>query len=443
MRHRVMRHSLGPQPWRNWSGTVECEPAHRAFPVTLEEVQSELLRCTEEGERVRVVGHGHAFTPLCHSDENLMSLDRFTGIESVDLTEKRVWVRAGTRLHRLGELLSARGLALDLYSGSKQQTVAGAISSGAHGSGRDVGSLATLVTGLRMVMADGSVRSFNAADGEIFDAVRLSLGALGVITHVELACRDRYRLEVRRRRSTLPAVMNDIERLRRQHRHLSFYWYPFTQHVQVITRDETPKPVTRVPAQRFVQDVLTDNVMGWGLSRMTRRVPLMAERSSRLATRGLRDHAWVAEAHDAFAAPRWVRYVESEYAVPVANLALVLRQMQRLIDALQFRVHLPVTVRFAPADTLWLSPAYGRDVAYIAIHMAHGMPHQDYFAAMGDLFDRHGGRPHWGKLHDKRARELRQLYPRFQDFLDLRRSFDPRGVLLNRYLSQMLDVPER
>ncbi len=439
----AMRHSLGPRPWRNWAGTVECEPAHRAFPVTLEEVQSEVLRCTEEGERLRMVGHGHSFTPLCHSDENQMSLDHFTGIESVDLDAKRVWVRAGTRLHRLGMLLAARGLSLAAFSGSKQQTVAGAISTGTLCSGREVGSLSTLVTGLRMVMADGSVRSFSADDGEVFDAVRLSLGALGVITHVELACRPHYRLEVRRRRTTLPAVMNDIERLRRDHRHLSLYWYPFTHHVQVITRDETDKPVTRVPAQRFVQDVLTDNVMGWGLSRMPRRVPSMAERSSRIATRGLRDHAWVAEAHDAFAAPRWVRFVASEYAVPVANLALVLRQMQRLIDALQFRVHLPITIRFAPADTLWLSPAYGRDVAYVAIHMGHGMPYADYFAAMGDLFDRHGGRPHWGKLHDKRARDLHQLYPRFKDFLALRQDVDPRGVLLNRYMSQMLDVPER
>ncbi|ULQ46763.1 FAD-binding protein [Flagellatimonas centrodinii] len=438
-----MRRSLAPQPWENWARTVACEPAHRAYPVTLEEVQAEVLRCAEEGERLRVIGRGHSFTPLCHSDENQMSLDRFTGIDGVDMAQRRVWVRAGTRLHRLGEMLADRGLALDLFSDSKQQTLAGAISTGTHGTGRTVGSLSTLVTGLRMVLADGSVRTFTADDGEVFDAVRLSLGALGVITHVELACRDSYRLEVRRQRTVLDTVLAQLDDLRREHRHLSLYWYPFTRHVQLITRNETTAPATRVPTQRFVQDVLTDNVMGWGLSRMTRSVPAMAERSSRLATRGLRDHHWVAEAHNAFAAPRWVRYVESEYAVPVANLGLVLRQMQRLIEALQFRVHLPVTIRFAPADPLWLSPAHGRDVAYIAIHMAHGMPYADYFAAMGDLFDRHGGRPHWGKLHDKTARELRKLYPRFNDFLALRQQLDPRGVLLNRYLSGLLDVRER
>lgn len=438
-----MRRKVQPHRWRNWSQTVDCAPAHRAFPVTTEEVQSEVLRCSEEAERLRVVGRGHAFTALCQSNENLMSLDLFTGIESEDRDARRVWVRAGTRLYRLGAMLAARGLSLPAFSDYTRQTLGGAVATGCHGTGRDISSIAALVTGVRMVLPNGSVQTFTEADGETFNAVRVSLGVLGVVTHLQLQCCENYRLEARRRRDTLPRVINDLDRLRHDNRHLTLFWFPFTEQVDVLTRNPSQERRSHLIGTRTAQDFITDNLLGWGLSQLGHRLPSLAERSRRLASHRPRERAWISDAHAAFGTPRLARYVATEFAIPAEALPAALEQMSRLIRALRFRVHLPVTVRFAPADSLWLSPACGRDTAFIHLQMPSSRPYAEFFAAMTEIFDRHDGRPHWGQLHSKKATDLRRLYARFDDFLALRALMDPRGLLMNRYLSQMLDVPEQ
>ena len=179
-----MQRTLLPKPWRNWAGNVRCQPSHCAYPATLEEVQSELMRCTEEAERLRVVGGGHAHTPLSFSDENHMSLAHFTGIESVDKPRRRAWVRAGTRLGRLGQSLAQRGLALDVHGDYTQQTLGGALAGGLINSANGLSSLASLVTGFRVVLPNGTAHTVTQDNGDNFDAGRLSLGVMGVITHL-------------------------------------------------------------------------------------------------------------------------------------------------------------------------------------------------------------------------------------------------------------------
>src|SRR3546814_501563 len=112
-----------PPLWRNWSGTVRCEPNHRAEPVTLEEIQAEVVRATDEGERLRVIGSGASFSPLCACDDNHLSLRRFSGIESVDVQRSRVLVRGGTTLRELGSELANLGLALESAPSWNQVTI--------------------------------------------------------------------------------------------------------------------------------------------------------------------------------------------------------------------------------------------------------------------------------------------------------------------------------
>ena len=89
-------------------------------------------------------------------------------------------------------------------------------------------------------------------------------------------------------------------------------------------------------------------------------------------------------------------------------------------------------------DELWLSPAYQRDSAYIAVHMYKGMPHQDYFNRVEAILRDYGGRPHWGKMHTLAAAELKEIYPRWNDFIALREQLDPQGLFLNDYLERLL-----
>lgn len=433
MSHRFRRR------WQNWSRSVQCEPNHTAYPVTLEEIQSEVLRCAEEGERLRMIGSGHSFTPLCASDENQMSLDHFTGIESTDLMQRRVWVRAGTRLRRLGRLLAERGLAMENLGDDDQQTLAGAVATGTHGSGARFGNLATQISALRLVKADGSALTVDAQTPELLDATRLSLGALGVVTHLELQCVDHYRLQIDTRKMTFDEVLKDLDGLQARHRNLELHWFPDTDTVQLKTRDLSEGPAAQPRLQRLWRDYAVENGARWALAELAHRVPLAARR--------IRARAWSADeagcirdAQRAYAVRRLIRYNEIEYALPVAQLPQVLRQIRRLCRALDFGFHFPLEVRFVRADTLWLSPAHGRDAACISLRGYKALPHPDCVAALTELFDRHEGRPHWGKQHDKTAAELARLYPRFADFQALRAEWDPRGVFLNPYLASLFGV---
>src|SRR3546814_15073062 len=135
--------------------TVRCEPNHRAGPVTLEEIQAEVVRATDEGERLRVIGSGASFSPLCACDDNHLSLRRFSGIDSVDVQRSRVLVRGGTTLRELGSELANLALALESAPSWNQVTIAGALATGSHGRCLSYGHPARTATVPRLGLAAG------------------------------------------------------------------------------------------------------------------------------------------------------------------------------------------------------------------------------------------------------------------------------------------------
>jgi FAD/FMN-containing dehydrogenase len=139
-----------------------------------------------------------------------------------------------------------------------------------------------------------------------------------------------------------------------------------------------------------------------------------------------------------FVTPRRVRFVESEYAVPADAALDVLAELRQAVPRLRQPVMFPVEVRVTAADDIWLSTAYGRDSAYIAIHQYTGMPYQEYFAAFESIATAAGGRPHWGKMHALEAARLEPRYPRFADFLRVRDEVDPDRRFASPYLEQVL-----
>ena len=135
-----------------------------------------------QGLTVRATGTGHSFSALCVSDGLLLSLDRLRGVVAADASSRTAVMRAGTPLHELGVPLRAAGLAMETMGDIDRQTLAGAISTGTHGSGPTLGNISTQVVGLLLVTADGEIVDCSAErEPELFRAARVSLRALGVI----------------------------------------------------------------------------------------------------------------------------------------------------------------------------------------------------------------------------------------------------------------------
>jgi FAD-linked oxidoreductase len=432
--------------WTNWAGTAAADPQRVHTPRSVAEIAEVVTGVAVDGGRVRARGSGHSFTPVAVADRDAIDLTEWTGIASVDAEANLVTVRSGTTLRRLNAELSALGLAMTNLGDIDAQTLSGAVSTGTHGTGARFGGLATQIAQLELVLANGSVVTCSAdRNPELFQAARVGLGALGVITHLTLHCEASFALSAQERPEPLEQVLDGFDQFAADNDHFEFYWFPYGRNALVKRNNRLPAGAERRPLSRprqFLDYEIMENAAFGTLCRLGRAVPRLVRPLGRFASSVLSAREYSDLSHRVFVTHRGVRFVESEFAVPRESVHDVLRELRALVPRLADPVAFPVEVRVAAADDIWLSTAYGRDSAYIAIHQFVGMPYLDYFAGFAAIAAEAGGRPHWGKLHPLNAPALRKLYPRFDDFVRVRGEVDPGGVFSNPYLDRVLGPAE-
>lgn len=424
-------------PFRNWSGLVRFTPRSAAQPRSIEQLCTLVKEAAQTSLRVRVRGSGHSFVPLVQTDDVLVDLDALTGIEAVEGHVASVW--GGTKLHALGKELSARGMAMLNLGDINTQSIAGAVSTGTHGTGTKLGSISTQVEELTLVLADGTVRICSAQQHpELFAAARVSLGALGIIAKLRVRLAPSYRLKLQKRTEDLEACLGAANEIAEKRRHFEFYWFPHTRTVGMKEMDTTDEPESSRALHAAAELIIENGALGI-LSWLGRIQPKWTLSLSRFLAWSIKGDAgtMVADCHRAFSSPRLVRFHELEYALPRAHGADALRELAEYIDKKQVLIHFPVEYRYVQSDDIWLSPFYQRDSVAISVHQFVGLEYERYFAAAESIFRSYGGRPHWGKMHSLRARELATLYPRWDEFHTLRRALDPRGVFMNSYLDRL------
>ncbi|MET8906404.1 D-arabinono-1,4-lactone oxidase [Micromonospora sp. NPDC004551] len=429
-----------PAAWSNWAGNQRSTAALTVRPRTVEEVVEAVRHAADTGRTIRAVGSGHSFTGTAVADGHRLDLaDLDTGV-TVDPARRLVTVPAGTTLHTLNDLLARHGLALPNLGDIDAQTVAGALSTGTHGTGGKLGCLSTFVTALTLVTGTGEVLRCSADEHrDVFAAARVGLGAVGVLVEVTLRCVDAFVLRAHERPAALAAVLNDLPGLVERHDHAEFYWFPYTDRVQVKANDRVPADDRPLPRWRgWLDDEFLSNTVFAGACRLGRAVPALAPGISAISARALTERTYTGRSDRVFCTPRRVRFVEMEYGLPRAALPTALTELRRIVDGLPFKVLFPVEVRFTAADDIWLSHGYGRDSAYVAIHQYVGMPYEPYFRAFEKVATELGGRPHWGKLHWRDAESLAAAYPKFGDFRTVRDRLDPDRRFTNPYLNQVL-----
>jgi L-gulono-1,4-lactone dehydrogenase len=427
--------------WTNWAGTVTAEVTV-AEPATVTALAQLVREATERGQRVKPIGAGHSFTPIGATDGVQLRLDRMSGIVHADRASGLVTVLAGTRLHALNDALWPLGLALTNLGDIDVQSIAGAISTGTHGTGARLGGIATQVRGLELVLADGSVVACSADERpDLFAAARVGLGALGVIATVTLQCEPAFSLAASEAPARLDEVLDDLDELLVGNDHFEFYWFPHTRRVltkrnnRVLAGTEL-RPVGR--ARSWLDDEFLSNTVFDRVNRLTTRAPRLIPRANAVAARALSARDYIDRSYRVFASPRRVVFREMEYAVPRDAVPDVLAAIDRHLAGSSERIGFPVEVRFAAADDIWLSTATGRETGYVAVHQYHRREHEPYFKAVEAIARDHDGRPHWGKIHYRDAESLRGTYPRLDDFAALRAELDPQRTFGNGYLTRVL-----
>ncbi|MBT0993170.1 FAD-binding protein [Cellulomonas sp. DKR-3] len=431
--------------WENWARTAAATPARVVHPRDLQELADTVAKSAADGLRVRAVGAGHSFTPAAVTDGVHLHLDQLDALERVERRADGtalVTVGAGIRLSALNGVLDALGLAMRNLGDIDQQSIAGAISTGTHGTGVRLGGLATQVVGARLVTAAGEVLETSPEQHpELFELARLGLGSVGVLAAVTLEVVPAFRLEAVEEPWALDDVLAGLDGpdgLVEGNDHFEFYWFPHTRRTLTKRNNRAVDGPGLNPVRGWIDDELLSNALFEVTNRLTTLVPRITPQLNQVAARSLSPRRYVARSSQVFASPRRVRFREMEYAVPRAALVEVLDRVDHWVRSSGEHVPFPVEVRFAAADDLWLSTAHGRETAYVAVHQYWRLPYLRYFTAVEEIVAAHAGRPHWGKLHWLEAERLGELYPRFADAQRVRAGADPDGVFDNPYLERVL-----
>ncbi|MBV9830274.1 MAG: FAD-binding protein [Marmoricola sp.] len=427
-------------PWTNWAQNQAAHPAQEISPHDAAEVVDAVVAARRQHLTAKMPGTGHSFTDIALTDGLMLRPDGLRGVTAVDHDAMTVTALAGTPLHELNAHLTRLGLSLRNMGDIEEQTVAGAISTGTHGTGGTVASLSAQVAGLELVTGEGKELVASAEENpDVLEMARLGLGALGVLTSVTFAVEPMFTLAAHEVPMSWDQAMAEADELVASHDHFEMYWFPHTDRLLSKRNDRTGEPAQ--PLGRFKgwfdDEFLSNRVFGW-VNRVGNLRPSLRPRINDVAARALSERRFSDVPHKVFTSPRRVVFREMEYAVPREVGLEALREVRALIDRSDWLISFPVEIRFVPADTVPLSGAYQRDATYLAFHTNPQTDHTDYFREVEDVLRRYDGRPHWGKLHTRTAADLAPAYPRWQEFVDMRDRLDPDRVFGNPYLGRVL-----
>lgn len=420
-------------PWRNWSGALLAHPAGRFAP----ESEDELIAWLKSSAgAMRPVGSGHSFTPLVPTDGHLMVLDRMSGMLGHDMENLQATFGAGTRLSDLGPALEAIGQGPLVLPDIDRQTLAGAISTGTHGTGLTLHSLSGNVTSLRMATAAGEMLGLSeATDPDLFKAACVSVGALGILTEITVQNRDAYRLKARNWAQKIDEVLEDFETSAASHRHFEMFPLTHSDYALVLAIDETDEPINNPPLSPEEEAAFGDAMRGWMAIPPAERRPLINGLAEQIAP-----SVTVDASYRILSNVRSNRFNEMEYAVPREVGAECVREVLATIAEREIDVVFPLEYRYVKGDDLWLSMDEGGDRAAISVHRTATEDYRPLFDVVEPIFWKYGGRPHWGKVHSLDHEQLTKLYPRFEDFRRFRAELDPDGRLLNDHLRKLFGV---
>ncbi|BDS13144.1 D-arabinono-1,4-lactone oxidase [Aureispira anguillae] len=427
--------------WSNWSENVTCLANRIFYPRTEAEIIEIIHLAKAEQKKIRVVGEGHSFSPLVETDHFIVSLKYMAGVISVDKANLEATVWAGTSINKTNAELYKQGFAMINLGDIDVQSLAGATATGTHGTGTAFGNVSTEIVAFTLITAEGKVLTCSKEENvDLFVAGRVSLGALGIITQMTFKIMKAYKLEYVSSAGDFYETLEQLEDYNSKNRNFEFYYFPYSNIVQLKESNITEQPVKNNKVLAYINDVFLENTIMNLICKVGTAFPSTFKRLCRGMAKVVPKGKTIDYSHKIYATVRNVYFKEMEYNIPIEHFKDCIQQFKKMVEENEYYVFFPVECRFVKGDDIWLSPAYGRDSAYIAVHVYAKTPHNPYFKEVEELFMQYDGRPHWGKMHTRTAANLARTYPKWEDFLTLRKKMDPQGLFLNPHLENIFGL---
>lgn len=425
---------------KNWAGNFEFFPTDIFAPFSTEEAQKIVQDHISSNKSIRVRGSSHSWTPLIQSNESFLHLDNMQGITNVDSANALVTAKAGTKLSKFLKDAFAHQLALPNQGDIDVQSIAGALSTGTHGTGIALQSVSNQIRGLTLITGTGDCVKIDAQNNSDYSkAASVSLGSLGLMTEVTLQAIPAYKLKVEIWNEDITTCLAELRTRVQQNRHYEVFYFPLGDWCLSKKMNMTQEPCSRFFKMHRLNNLVMENWVYEAMVNLAHKTN-SHKKIDKIIRTFASPKSFVNWSYLAFPTQRTVRFMEMEYNLPYEKFEEVFDEIKASIKKHNFNTLFPIEIRFVKGDDLWLSPAYGRDSVYFAVHTYIKEDFRPYFLAMENIFKKHGGRPHWGKWHSMNHNEFEKCYPKWNDFKQLRLQLDPKGLWLNPYLKGLFAV---
>jgi L-gulonolactone oxidase len=428
--------------WVSWNENVTYN-YKQLFKITTEE---ELQDVIKNSEKIRVFGTKQSSADIASGLETLLDITSYNKILSFDDVEHKVTVQSGVILRDLLEAIEAKGWCIPCLPDINTITIGGALATGTHGTSGKL--LCEYMTNCSMVLADGSLKVIDQKD-ELIDAVRVSLGVLGVMSEITFKCEPIYTLHVKEGPEDDSEWLPKIRQRLQKHDFLRILWLPHTDKGYVITGDKID------PNKEIIEDfgpayLKHRRKASKILYKYSHIFPWTTAIANKLLYRGFfsstKEHK--GSLYQATVTKSRGSTIElAEWTIGMDIFPKVFEELKTEINKWSNKsfIHIPMDIRFIYKDKSWLSYAYGEDTVTMGCVSRNAATADTYeaFKSIEKVFLKYGGRPHWGKRFVAKDATLSKIYDKWEDFKVLRKDFDPNNKFLNPYLTKLLNEKER
>ncbi len=405
----------------NWSGNLTYATDRVDEASSLDRIRAVI----KANSKLKVLGSRHCFNTIADSRHRLLSLKPMKDI-SLNSAAKTVSVQPGVTYGQLGPYLDERGFALHNLASLPHISVAGACTTATHGSGETNGNLASAVSAIEFLNAEGDLVKLAQSDGEPFHAAVVGLGAIGVLTSLTLNIQPAYKVrQYVYQDLPLAQMKNHFDAIQASAYSVSLFTDWQNSNIrEVWIKARAP---FAAPQEFFEAKLATHNLHP------------ISEVSPENCTEQLGVPGPWYERLPHFKmgfTPSAGKELQSEYLIPRRNAVDAILAIERLRD--RITPHLLISeIRTIAADGLWMSTAYQQPS--VAIHFTW-KPDWPAVKALLPAIEQelapYAARPHWGKLFTIKPADLHSRYEKLPAFIHFARQHDPQGKFRNSFLDQ-------
>lgn len=386
--------------WKNWAGNQNCK-ATIVMPKNKEELIGYIKKAKIDKKTVRAIGSGHSWSDIVCNSGYLINTDKLNKVVSVNKQKNQVTVEAGIKLSELNKKLHELNLSLSNQGAITKQSLAGAISTATHGSGK-TGTLASFITKVELVDSDGNLKTLCSCENtDLFIAARTSIGSLGIMTELTVQCEPLFKVKQEYKTVSWQEFLDSYEKLVAENDYIEFYWY--------VNND-------------LVDMTITNKV------------------SNRTRIRESKEYS-IDYSYKLLAGSRGSVYMEEEIAMARARFVEAAKAARQLVqqEAQKSSLFSGILFRFVSGEQQnILSPASKQDVVYFSITTSSTIGYESFFKRYYDLMIKFKGRPHWGKINYLTKKDAQELYgDDLAQFIEIRKKLDSHGLFSNEFTKRI------